>query len=193
MLGQSRLKSAAVVLGLSAPLLLAGCVTEETQLQNNGTDVYDPSGLMSLLNATIVAGNPDSGKAAFLGTFLNSAQETDQVESITANGVEADMTEIQLVDGLATAVQTGRETTAEFSDFNVTRSSYVPVTVRYKNAAEMNFQALVVPPGGYYFEAAPAGTKPEGILSELPDEVTGEETTATDKVATDNEEFGTQE
>ncbi len=169
------MKRRVVALGLAAVMLpgLAGCwsgpdaATTTQPASGDGTQV--DSADITLDSATIVAGDPGSGKAAFLGTVYNPTHEPDQVLSITADGVRAKLTPeaIDVRPLGAVAIQTGKESTpsepaaaADFLGFQGKTGTYVDVEVTFRTAGEQSFTALVVPPSGFYATAAPEGTLP---------------------------------
>lgn len=143
--------------------LMAAC-TESLGASGNGTQFIEAD--VRIENATIVAGDPKSGKAAFLGTVFNTSTADDQVLSIVADGVPAAMkpTPVPIATQSSVAIQTGREVTADFSDFTANEGTYVAVSVTFEKAGEAKFQALVVPPAGFYAKAAPPGTQPESVI-----------------------------
>lgn len=150
------------LIGLFAALLalpaLASCAVESLDPSGNGTQVIQEG--IRIENATIVGGDEGSGKAAFLGTIFNTSDADEQIVSITADGQEASLkpasVDIEAADNVM--IQTGKDTTADFSGLTANEGTYVEVTVKFKNAGEAKFQSLVVPPVGFYADAAPAGT-----------------------------------
>ncbi len=161
-------RSRLVALGLAAVMVpgLAGCwsgndaATTVQSASGDGTQV--DANDITIDSATIVAGDPDSGKAAFLATVYNPTKVPDEVVAITADGVAAKLAPEPLaVPALqAVSIQTGKPATADFVAFEGQPGTYVDVVMTFKTAAEQRFTALVVPPSGFYAEAAPEGTTP---------------------------------
>lgn len=162
------MKRRLVAVGLAAVMVpgLAGCwsgndaATTVQTASGDGTQVDGTD--ITIDSAVIVAGDPGSGKAAFLGTVYNPTKTIDAVTSITAGGVKAKLTpELVEVKPLqATAIQTGKTATADFLGFEAEAGTYVDVVMTFQTAGQKAFSALVVPPSGFYAEAAPEGTKP---------------------------------
>ena len=115
---------------------------------------------MLIDNATIVAGNPDSGEAAFLGTLYNPTNDEDALVSVTAGESQAELLPEPIpVKGLSAAkVMAGTDQQALFSDFAAQPGQYVELTMSFESAAVAQFEALVVAPYGPYVAAAPEGT-----------------------------------
>lgn len=161
-------RSRLVAVGLTAVLLpgLAGCwsgpqaATTVQSASGDGTQVTTAD--ITIDSATIVAGDPGSGKAAFLGTVFNPTDTEDELLSIVAGGVTAKMTpEPVPVRSLeAVPIQTGRPVSADFAGLTAAAGEYVEVSMTFRNAGEQTFTALIVPPSGFYVEAAPEGTTP---------------------------------
>ena len=158
------------IVGLAAAALaipaLAGCTGEVIDTTNIGVDFVEQD--IRVENATIVAGDKDSGKAAFLGTVFNTSAGDDEIISITAADLPAALepSPVVIPAGQNATIQTGREVTADFTDFTANAGSYVPVSIKFKNAGEANLDVLVVAPMGYYATAAPEGTTPVPAQSE---------------------------
>ncbi len=162
------MKRRLVAVGLAAVMVpgLAGCwsglnaATTVQSASGDGTQV--DSADITIDSAVLVAGDPGSGKAAFLGTVFNPTKLPDAVTSITAGGVEAKLTPeaIEVKPLQATVIQTGKTATADFLAFEAAAGTYVDVTMTFQTAGQQTFSALVVPPSGFYAEAAPEGTKP---------------------------------
>lgn len=162
------MKHRLVALGLAAVMVpgLAGCwsglnaATNQQSASGDGTQVDGTD--ITIDSATIVAGDPGSGKAAFLGTVFNPTREPDAVTRIVAGGVEAKLTPeaVEVLPLQAASIQTGKDAQADFLGFEAPAGTYVDVVVTFQNAGQATFSALVVPPSGFYAEAAPEGTKP---------------------------------
>ena len=152
------------------PISMVACATESTQTTNTGTRVVESN--YQIENATIVAGNPDSGKASFLGTVVNMSDEEDEILGISSDGIEAtvDPDKVVVEPKGSVKFQTGSDITANFADFTAETGTWVPVSVVFRKAGLSNFEVLVVPPIGYYEEAAPEGTKPQDVEAETPPE-----------------------
>jgi hypothetical protein len=172
--------SARRIVGLAAVALavptLGACTQESYSASGNGTQYIETD--VRIENATIVAGNPESGEAAFLGTVFNTSATDDEVLSITAGDVDSELrpSPVEIPSEQNVVIQTGREVTANFKDFTANAGTYVSVSIKFKNAGEASFQSLVVPPVGFYSEAAPEGTKE---IESTPEELVREETDAT--------------
>lgn len=162
------MKRRLVAVGLAAVMVpgLAGCwsgLNAATTVQTASGDGTQVDGTdITIDSAVIVAGDPGSGKAAFLGTVYNPTKAPDAVTSITADGIRAKLTpELVEVKPLqATAIQTGKTATADFVGFEAKAGTYVDIVMTFETAGQQSFSALVVPPSGFYAEAAPEGTKP---------------------------------
>lgn len=169
------MKRRLVALGLAAVMVpgLSGCwsglnaATTVQSASGDGTQV-DASDI-TIDSATLVAGDPGSGKAAFLATVYNPTRVPDEVTSITAGGVAAKLTpEVFEVPPLqAVAIQSGKKSelgepvaAAEFEGLEAPAGTYVDVVMTFKTAGQQSFTALVVPPSGFYASAAPEGTTP---------------------------------
>jgi hypothetical protein len=164
-----------VALGLAAVMVpgLSGCwsgnnaATTTQSASGDGTQVTAAD--ISIDSATLVAGDPKSGKAAFLGTVFNPTLVEDEVTSITAGGVTAKMSPDPIVvpPQKAVAIQSGKASaateaaaSAEFATLDAPAGTYVDVVMTFKTAGEQTFPALIVPPSGFYASAAPEGTTP---------------------------------
>ncbi|MCH9814825.1 MAG: hypothetical protein K0U64_00050 [Actinomycetia bacterium] len=156
------------------PISLVSCATESTQTTNTGTRVVESN--YQIENATIVAGNPGSGKASFLGTVVNLSGEEDEILGISSDGIEAtvDPDKVVVEPKGSVKIQTGTEVTANFADFTADTGTWVPVSIVFRKAGLSNFEVLVVPPIGYYEEAAPEGTKPQDVEAVTPPEEEGD-------------------
>lgn len=169
------MKRRVVALGIAVLMVpgLSGCwsgfnaATTVQSASGDGTQVDSPD--ITIDSATIVAGDPGSGKAAFLGTVFNPTKEPDEVVSITAAGVRAELEPdpIEVMPLKSVAIQNGKTGTAtepaaaaNFLAFEAKTGTYVDVVMTFRTAAEQRFTALVVPPSGFYAEAAPEGTTP---------------------------------
>lgn len=160
-----RPRIAALSLVLLAPLV-AGChsgmdaATGQQGATGNGIEVSTDG--MQIDNATIVAGDEGSQKAAFLGTLYNPTDTPDELIAIGAADGQAKLlpNPIPLPARQAVSVQTGTDAEAQFSGVELAAGTYVPVTMVFRSAGQAEFSALVVPPYGFYSDAAPAGTSP---------------------------------
>ena len=183
------MKRRVVALGIAVLMVpgLSGCwsgfnaATTVQSASGDGTQV-DAEGI-TIDSATIVAGDPGSGKAAFLATVFNPTRQPDEVLAITADGVRAEISPspIEVLPLKSVAIQNGKTGTvtepaasANFLAFEAKTGTYVDVVMTFRTAAEQRFTALVVPPSGFYAEAAPDGTTP--IPLKVNDEVHGGET-----------------
>ena len=165
-------------LGLAALALplVSGCyigpdaATQTQGNSGNGTSVA-VSG-MKVDNATIVAGDPDSGKASFLATLYNPTDQEDELVSLSAGEGEATLLpEPVKIPPMATVtIQTGKDAQANFDGLEAQPGQYADVSLTFRSAGQADFPSLVVPPYGYYSDAAPEGTE------ELPEKVTVIET-----------------
>jgi len=159
---RSAIMLAAVALVL-APIA-TGCATGDdaaTKVQGRSGDgiAIEVEGML-IDNATIVAGNPGSGKAAFLGTLYNPTSNEDALISIKAGDSQAELLPEPIpVAGMSAAkVMAGTDQQALFSDFEVPPGAYTDLTLVFESAASAQFEALVVAPYGAYVTAAPEGT-----------------------------------
>jgi len=161
-------RSRLVALGLTALLVpgLAGCwsgnqaATTMQSASGDGTQITTTD--ITIDSATIVAGDPGSGKAAFLGTVYNPTDKEDALLSVVADGVQAKLTPepVPVRAQEAVPIQTGRPVTADLAGMTAAAGEYVEVSMTFQNAGKRTFSALVVPPSGFYAEAAPEGTTP---------------------------------
>jgi hypothetical protein len=168
-------KRGLVALGLAAVMVpgLSGCwsgnnaATTTQSASGDGTQITAAD--ITIDSATLVAGDPKSGKAAFLGTVFNPTMVEDEVTSITAGGVTAKMSPDPIVipPQQAVAIQSGKvgdaeesAASAEFASLDAAAGTYVDIVMTFKTAGEQTFSALIVPPSGFYASAAPAGTTP---------------------------------
>ena len=155
---------AAGITALVVPLL-SGCyigkdaATQTQRNSGNGTSVVVPG--MTIDNATIVAGNPESGKGAFLGTLYNTTDQPDALIAISTDGGEAKLLPdpVPVPAMAAVAISSTSEAKADFQGLTERPGQYAPLTLTFRNAGEAEFSSLVVPPYGYYLEAAPEGTE----------------------------------
>ena len=134
----------------AAALLLApiatGCATGDdaaTKVQGRSGDGIniEVEGML-IDNATIVAGNPGSGKAAFLGTLYNPTNNEDALVSIKAGDSQAELLPEPIpVAGLSAAkVMAGTDQQALFSDFEVPPGAYTELTLVFESAASAQFE-----------------------------------------------------
>lgn len=160
-----RPRVAALTLALLVPAV-AGChsgMNTDTTVQGasgDGVQVETPG--VQIDNATIVAGEVGSQKAAFLGTVYNTTSTPDELVAIGAGDGQAKLLPdpIPLPPRQTVTVQTGKQAQAQFTGVELTAGTYVPVTMVFRSAGQAAFSALVVPPAGFYSEAAPEGTTP---------------------------------
>ncbi len=161
-------RSRLAAIGIAALMIpgVAGCwsgnsaATTVQSASGDGTQVDTPD--ITIDSATLVAGEPGSGKAAFLATVYNPTQTPDELVSITAGGVEAKLTPspVPVPNTTAISIQTGKDVQADFAGLEAETGTYVDVTMMFANAGEQTFTALLVPPSGFYASAAPEGTTP---------------------------------
>lgn len=154
--------------GLVAVLLpgLAGChsgmdaATNVQQASGDGVEVK--SGAIAVNALTLVAGNEGSGKAALLGTVFNNGAAADRLVGVTADGIAATLTpaDVEVKPNGSVDIQTGKTAQAEFTGFKAQAGQYVPVALKFQQAGELTAQVLIVPPTGFYADAAPKGTTP---------------------------------
>jgi hypothetical protein len=154
---------AVLAVAVVLPAALVACTTESTQTTNTGTRVVESN--YQIENATIVAGNPGSGKASFLGTVVNLTGEEDEILGITSDGMAAKIVPDKVVvEGNGSVkIQTGTGMTADFEGFTAETGTWVSVSVVFRQAGLSSFEVMVVPPIGYYNEAAPEGTKQQDV------------------------------
>jgi hypothetical protein len=162
----TRWRTAAIGVTALAMPVLAGChagkdaPTLQQGSSGNGAEVSRSD--IQIDNATLVAGNPGSKRAAFLGTVYNPTDAPDALLSIAAGSAPAKLLPepIPLPARQAVPIQTAKAAQAGFVGLEGEPGQYVTVTMTFQRAGEAVFRALIVPPSGYYAEAAPVGTSP---------------------------------
>lgn len=162
------MRSRVVAVGIAALALvpLSGCGVEQTggtYQSASGNGVETKGAGVEVDNATIVSGTEGSGDAAFLATVFNVTAAEDQLIAIIAGdaGAKLKPDPIPLPPGRGVVIQTGRDAEAVFDGLAAKPGTYLPVRMIFRTAGEVSFNALVVPPYGFYRDAAPAGTRIE--------------------------------
>lgn len=160
-----RLAIAAVA--MAAIPLLAGCWQGQgasTTMQasmNSGNGTQANVGAIRIENATVVRG--EDGTASLIMSVFNQGVEPDTLTSVTINGAPATVAPTPILPGTFQAFGYGVEgqpptNVALVTGLDVATSSYVPVTLVFQTAGQLDISVLTVPPVGYYEGLLPVAT-----------------------------------
>ena len=155
-----------VIVGFAALALvpsLAGCwqgpeaTTTWQASQNSGNGVEASLGMLSVQNATIVKG--DDGRASLIVSVFNLGKEPDSLTGATVGGIAVTLPTTPdgtiVVPGGVQSFGYGLEGQPP-TNFLIVEgleaqpSGYVPVTLTFERAGQLNISVLTVPPVGYY-------------------------------------------
>ena len=165
-----RKRIAAAVLALAMVPLLSGCwqgfgaSTTMQNSMNSGNGAQVTVGEIRVENATIVKG--DDGAAQLIMSVFNRGPASDELIGVAIDGQQLD------VSGLGnTTVEPGGFLTFGYgaegeppagyivvAPLDVDTGSYTSVSLAFGTAGVADFEAVVVPPVGYYEGLAPAST-----------------------------------
>ena len=154
------------VIGIAAAALvpaLAGCwqgseaTTTWQASQNSGNGVEARIGDLSVQNATVVRG--DDGRASLIMSVFNLGPDPDALTGATVNGIPAALPgtpEGSIVlpgDFQSYGYGVEGQPPANFlllEGLDAGPSTYVPVTLTFERAGQLDISVLTVPPVGYY-------------------------------------------
>lgn len=120
---------------------------------NSGNGTQATLGAMRVENATVVRG--DDGTGSLIMSVFNQGAEPDTLTSVTVNGIPASVAPTAIAPGTFQAFGYGVEgqpstNIALVTGLDVEASSYVPVTLIFERAGQLDISVLTVPPVGYY-------------------------------------------
>lgn len=161
--------AALVALLLVGSPALAGCfngpraTTTVQATMNTGNGVEATQGAIQIENATIVVGPEGANSGTLIMRVVNAGAEPDALTYVTINGVPAQINdpavpgETRVDIGPGQSVPFGYEAARWINtyDLQVEPSSWVPVELGFEKAGLITFNALTVPPVGYYEGIAP--------------------------------------
>jgi len=150
---------AVAAIAIAAVPALAGCwqgkgaSTTMQASMNSGNGTQATVGDMRIENATVVRG--DDGTASLIMSVFNQGMEADTLTSVTVNGIVATIAPTPIAPGTFEAFGYGVEgqpptKVALVTGLDVASSSYVPVTLVFQTAGQLDISVLTVPPVGYY-------------------------------------------
>lgn len=145
---------------------LAGCsqgVNANTTIQDEtGNGIAIEAGPIKVASATIVAGDPGSGRGSVSAVVVNRSLEPETLDAIEVDGVAATLSpsSVTIEPNRSILVATNGDVTAEV-DLEVEAGEFVELQLEFSESGYAVEQALVVPPVGYYLDYAPAGTTGE--------------------------------
>ncbi|MGI9196201.1 MAG: hypothetical protein ACR2KE_01945 [Candidatus Nanopelagicales bacterium] len=142
--------------------LLAGCwqgpaaTTTVQATQNSGDGTQAQVGSIKVENATVVRG--DDGRASLIMSLFNVGSEPDMLTGVTLNGNAVTLPgpdATALLPGSARSFGYGMEGQPPVNilltqGLDVPASSYVPVTLTFERAGQLDISVLTVPPVGEY-------------------------------------------
>ena len=143
--------------------ILAGCwqgpaaTTNVQATQNSGNGTQAQVGNIKVENATVVRG--DDGRASLIMSVFNVGAEPDALTGATVGGLPATLPASPdvavLVPGGARTFGYGAEGQPPANlliveGLQVEQSGYVPVTLTFERAGQLDISVLTVPPVGYY-------------------------------------------
>lgn len=162
-------RSLAVPAAIAIALSLGGCyqgMNANTTVQGETTNgIKLEAEDITIVAATVIAGNAGTGKAAVTAGVVNvdPVGETDTLTRIEVDGTRAVM-EPRTVDiDPGGRIQIGAEgdVLAEVRGLRAQPGEYVTISFTFEKSGTASGETLVVPPAGYYLQDAPAGTTPE--------------------------------
>ena len=125
-------------------------------LNPSGNGQFVTVGSLQAQNVTLVQGPPGSKSLTLVARLFNTGATPDALVGAnlgTAPGTDAKITNsaVPIVPG-PEAASVGFNSTdfVNFYSVDVPTASYVPVTLKFKDAGQTTLQVLVVPPAGYY-------------------------------------------
>ena len=130
-------------------------------LSPSGNGQFVTVGSVQAQNVTLVQGPQGSKSLTLVARLFNTATTPDAL--IGANVGAAPGTDAKITNGSVPiapgpeAASVGFNSTnfVNFYSVDVPTASYVPVTLKFKDAGQTTLQVLVVPPVGYYEGIAP--------------------------------------
>jgi PBP1b-binding outer membrane lipoprotein LpoB len=127
---------------------LAGCSAAGPNAQTRNvrqvTDgVEATSGSIKALNVLLVT--QEDGSSVLVGTFVNSAETSDAITAITANGIvgEISVSTLDQYSGPAIFEGDSKNSSAKFPGLNAKPSDHVELEVTFATSAPMKMSALV--------------------------------------------------
>ena len=162
-------RSLAVPAAIAIALSLGGCyqgMNANTTVQGettNGTKLEADS--ITIVAATVIAGNADTGKATVTAGIVNGdvMGDTDTLTRIEVDGIRATMEPrtVEILPGGRIQIGAEGDVIAEVRGMTAMPGEYVSISFTFAKSGTAVAETLVVPPAGYYLPDAPAGTTPE--------------------------------
>lgn len=140
----------------------AGLDATTTVQEDSGNGITADVDGIEVRALTLVAGNSDTTAASVTTTIVNSTDEELKITSAKAAGrpgtIEGD---VEIVPDSGLVVGTEADAQINFTGVSARPGEYVDFEMTFSNGSTVADSVLLVPPVGFYEEAAPAGTTPE--------------------------------